>query len=476
MDQQPNGDLHYRSALELRQLYRRRELSPVEVTTAILARIERLNPHLNAFLTITAERAMREAHAAERAFAGPDATTLPPLTGIPLSIKDNQPTQGIRTTHGSLLGKDAIPNKDGLLVARIAAAGATLLGKTNLPEDGWKGGSSNRLGPPVQNPWRAGYTTGGSSAGAAAAVASGLGPLAQGGDGAGSIRIPAGFCGIFGFKPSFGLIPYPAASAATTAHSGPLTRTVRDAALFLDSVVGADPRDRFSFTGEPSYLAACEGDIRGLRVAWSPDLGYAAIDPEVRELTARAAARFAELGCIVEEANPGLPDPWDILDTIWSATQAAYYLDNFDAVRDQLDPGHLPIIEHGFSLSAPALARANVQRTAYHEGICAFMERYDLLITPQLPITAFPADQDAPTEIAGRPVSYLGWSAFTYPFNLTGQPAATVPCGFAANGLPVALQIVGRWRDDATVMRASAAYEALAPWKLRPPVEELGIE
>ncbi|HEY8602583.1 MAG TPA: amidase family protein [Thermomicrobiales bacterium] len=475
MEHQRGSDLCYLSALELRQLYTRRELSPVEVTAAILARIERLNPHLNAFLTVTAARAMAEARAAERAFARTDAAALPPLTGIPVSIKDNQPTKGIRTTHGSLVTKDAIPDHDSLVVARTSAAGAILLGKTNLPEDGWKGGSSNRLGPPVQNPWRAGYTTGGSSAGAAAAVAAGLGPIAQGGDGAGSIRIPAGFCGVFGFKPSFGLIAYRGASAASTAHVGPLTRTVRDAALFLDSVAGADPRDRFSFNGEASHLDACGGGIAGLRVAWSPDLGYAAIDPEVRELTARAAARFTGLGCHVEEADPGLPDPWDILDPIWCATQAAYYFDNFDAVRDQLDPGRLPIIERGFNLSAAALCRAQSRRTAFHGAVCAFMEPYDLLITPQLPITAFPADQDAPTAIAGRAVSYLGWSAFTYPFNLTGQPAAAIPCGFASDGLPIALQLVGRWRDDTTVLRAAAAYEALAPWAQRPPVERLGM-
>lgn len=475
MDDQRTDDLCYLSALELRQRYLSRELSPVEVTAAILARIARLNPHLNAFLTVTAARAMTEARAAERAYAGADAATLPPLTGIPLSIKDNQPTKGIRTTHGSLVTKDAIPDHDSLLVSRVSAAGAVLLGKTNLPEDGWKGGSSNRLGPPVQNPWRAGYTTGGSSAGAAAAVAAGFGPIAQGGDGAGSIRIPAAFCGVFGFKPSFGLVPYPGASATTTAHAGPLTRTVRDAALFLDSIAGADPRDRFSFTGEASYLDACAGDITGLRIAWSPNLGYAAIDPEVRALTALAAARFAELGCHVEEVDPGLPDPWEILDPIWCATQAAYFFDNFNAVRDQLDPGRLPIIERGFSLSAAALARAQSQRTAYHEAVCAFMEPYELLITPQLPITAFPADQDAPTEIAGRAVSYLGWSAFTYPFNLTGQPAATVPCGFANNSLPVALQLVGRWRDDSTVLRTAAAYEALAPWAQRPPIEGRGV-
>ncbi len=464
-------ELCYQSALALRAAYQRRELSPVEVATTTLTRIARLNPHLNAFLTITADEALANAQAAERAYAAP--ATAPPLAGIPLSIKDNQPTRGIRTTRGSLIAKDTIPDADNILVGRLRAAGSTLLGKTNLPEDGWKGGSTNRLGPPTQNPWQLGRTSGGSSAGAAAAVAAGLGPLAQGGDGAGSIRIPAGFCGVFGLKPSFGLIPYPNASATTTAHAGPITRTVRDAALMLNVMAGPDPRDRFSYHHNTDFLAACDGGIAGLRVAWSPDLGFAAIDPEVRTLTERAAQRFSELGCTVVEASPDLPDPWDILDPIWCATQAAYFLDDYDQVRALLDPGRLPLIDRGFSLSAAAVNHAQSLRTTYHEEICRFMESYDLLITPQLPITAFPVELDAPATVAGREVGYLSWSAFTYPFNLTGQPAATVPCGFASDGLPIALQIVGDWHDDATVLRAAAAYEEMAPWANHyPPVEQ----
>lgn len=462
-------ELCYLSACELRTAYQQHDLSPVEVTTAVLERIEALNPYLNAFLTVTAGEALAQAHTAERAYAAGDK--LPPLAGIPLSIKDNQATAGIRTTRGSLIAQDTVPTTDGLLVSRLRASGAALLGKTNLPEDGWKGGSTNRLGPPTRNPWNLDRTSGGSSAGAAAAVATGLGPLAQGGDGAGSIRIPAGFCGVFGLKPSFGLIPYPSSSAATTAHAGPLTRTVRDAALFLDAMVGADPHDRFSYDPGQSFLTACEGDLAGLRIAWSSDLGFAATDLEVRERCAAAAARFAELGCQVEEVSPVLPDPWEILDPIWCATQAAYFIDTYPQVRDLLDPGRLPVIDRGFALSAAELGAANNRRTAYHEAMTDFMSRYDLLITPQLPVTAFPVELDAPVTIAGREVGYLSWSAFTYPFNLTGQPAATVPCGFASDGLPIALQLVGRWRDDATVLRAAAAYEALAPWQQQPPTE-----
>ena len=473
------AELCYLSATELRERYTRRDLSPVEVTEAILARIERLNPRLNAFLTVTADRALDEARAAERAYAPGGSPR--PLEGVPISIKDNQATRGIRTTNGSLVTKDAVPDEDALFVGRLFAAGGVLLGKTNLPELGWKGASSNRLGEPTRNPWNLERTTGGSSSGAAAAVATGLGPIAQGGDGAGSVRIPAGLTGVYGYKSSFGLIPQPASNADTLAHAGPLTRTVRDAALFLNLTAGADPRDRFSFSTGIDYVAACDGGIAGLRVAWSPDLGYAQVDPEVRELTARAAARFADLGCHVEEANPGLPDPWPIADTIWSAAQAAYYAHNYADVRDLLDPGRLPIIERGFALSAPALADAQRRRVAYHGAMCDFMDRYDLLITPSLPITAFAADADFPAEINGVPQTYLGWTAFTYPFNLTGQPAASIPCGFAGgthrvpeaagdgSGLPIGLQIVGRWRDDATVLRASAAFEEMLPWRQRRP-------
>src|SRR5829696_130032 len=297
-----NESIAYLSASELRDRYRTKAQSPVEVTRAVLDRIDRLNPVLNAFTVVTAELALEQAHAAERAYAAGDA---PPLAGIPISIKDLTPTRGIRTARGSLLDPDWVPDEDAPVVERLYAAGAVMLGKTNTPELGWKGDSGNRVFGPSFNPWDLTKTPGGSSGGAAAAVAAGLGPLAQGSDGAGSIRIPAAFCGIFGFKQSFGLVPqYPPSAVGDISHLGPMTRTVADAALMLTVIAGGDPRDRFSWSSGVDYLADLDQDVRGLRVAWSPDLGYAKVEPDVREATAASARTFETLGCIVEEASP----------------------------------------------------------------------------------------------------------------------------------------------------------------------------
>jgi aspartyl-tRNA(Asn)/glutamyl-tRNA(Gln) amidotransferase subunit A len=460
-------DLLFTPATNLRERYKRRDLSPVEVVEAVLARQERLNPILNAFLATTPDLALEAAREAERVYAAGDEPGL--LAGIPISIKDNHALNGVRWTSGSLLYSDRIADSDSLFVERVKRAGGAIIGKTNMPEGGWKGASTNRLGEPTRNPWDLSKTPGGSSSGAAAAVASGIGPLAQGGDGAGSIRIPAGFCGVFGFKASYGTIAYPGTATTQMAHAGPLTRTVRDAALVLATVAGKDVRDRLSYDAGIDFLAACEGDIKGLRVAWSPDLGYAAVDPEVAEITARAAARLSELGAHVEEANPGLSDPLEILDGLWEPSQASGHQDDLDAVRDQLDPGRVAIMERGLKMRATDVIHALQRRDEYHNAMQRFMSNYDLLVTPQLPVTAFPVELDFPPEIAGRPMTYLGWTAFTYPFNLTGQPSATVPCGFAANGLPVALQFTGQWRGDATVLRAAAAYEEAFPWADRRP-------
>ncbi|RIK35921.1 MAG: amidase, partial [Chloroflexi bacterium] len=267
-------------------------------------------------------------------------------------------------------------------------------------------------------------------------------------------------------------IAYPGTNAMQLAHPGPLTRTVRDGALLIQAVAGPDPRDRLSYDLGFDWLAACDGGIEGLRVAWSADLGYAAVDPEVRDICTRAAQRLSDLGCHVEEVDPGLPDPWDIIDTIWGPSQAAAHLDDFAQVRDLLDPGRVPIIERGLRMSAADLMRALNQRDEYHVKMQQFMANYDLLVTPQMPSTAFPVELDYPPVIDGKEMSYLSWTAFTYPFNLTGQPAATVPVGFASDGLPVCLQFVGRWHGDATVLRAAAAYEEMAPWaQHRPPVD-----
>lgn len=465
-------ELWYLSALELRRLYLARALSPVEVAQALLERIDRLNPTVNAFVTVTADLAMEQALRAEREYAA--GRSDPPLLGIPVSLKDLTATKGIRTTRGSLLWKDWVPDFDAPVAERVYQAGAVMLGKTNTPEMGWKGDSGNRVVGPTHNPWKHGRTAGGSSGGAGAAVAAGLGPLAQGSDGAGSIRIPASFCGIFGFKPSFGLVPYfPPSSVESLSHIGPMTRTVRDAALFLNVMAGPDPRDRMSLNATGlDYLAATEGGVDGLRVAWSPDLGHAAIDPEVRAIAERAASAFTDLGCAVEEVAPDFGDPYPILDTFWVTGQAATHRSDLDRVRGQLDPGRLAVIEKGHQVSGIELASAYAQRAEFAERVRRFMEPYDLLLTPTLPVAAFEAGADHPGEINGRATSYLSWTAFTYPFNLTGQPAATVPCGMTEAGLPVGLQIVGRWRDDVTVLRAAAAFEDARPWaQLKPPVD-----
>ena len=453
------------SATELREQYLLRELSPVEATEAVLDRIARLDPGLTAFVTVTGERAMAGARAAERAYAPGGSPGR--LEGIPISIKDLTATKGVRTSRGSLLNPDWVPDFDAPFVERVIGAGAVLLGKTNTPELGWKGDSGNRLVGPTHNPWRHGRTAGGSSGGAAAAVAAGFGPLAQGSDGAGSIRIPAAFCGVFGLKPSFGLVPQaPPSIMGDLSHLGPIARTVRDAALLLDVTAGSDARDRLSWSSGIAYEAAAEGGIAGRKVAWSPDLGSAAVEPAVAAVAEAAARRFADLGCAVEAADPPMPDPWQIVDTIWAAMNAGAHRNDLARVRDRLDPGRLAIVERGRALDAATLADALIRRNAYVEGMRRFMTDggYDLLLTPALPCTAFTAGDDHPETVGGLPTTYLGWTAFTYPFNLTGQPAATVPCGFAEDGLPVGLQIVGRWRDDVTVLRAAAAFEAMAPW------------
>ncbi len=455
-------ELCFQSALELRDLYERQQVSPVEVTEAVLARIDQLNPELNAFITVTPELALEQARAAEQAY---DKKEAGPLAGVPGSLKDLVYTRGIRTTRGSLLYENAVPEFDAPLAQLLYGAGMVMLGKTNTPELGWKGDSGNRVVGPTHNPWKRGRTAGGSSGGAAAAVAAGMGPLAQGSDGAGSIRIPAGFSGIYGLKPSWGRVPqHPASVVEQLSHAGPMTRTVRDAALMLTVMAHPDECDRTSLPAETDYLGALEGDVAGLRVAWSSDLGYAAVEPEVRQIAEKAARRFDELGCYVEQAHPDAGDPWEIVDAIWSTGFAAAFLDGLHEVRAQLDPGVVAIIERARRYSGPQLAQAYIRRTEYYQTWRRFMKQYDLMLTPTLPVTAFPAGDDYPGDIDGHPTSYLSWTAFTYPFNLTGQPAATVPCGFSGGGLPVGLQIVGRWRDEVTVLRASAAYEGMAPW------------
>jgi len=456
-------DFAYVSATELIGRYWDRSLSPVEVTQAMLERIEWLNPRLNAFAMVTGDQALAAAKAAEGAYRD---GTAGPLAGVPLTIKDIAFTKGIRTARGSSIYADFVPEFDSPWVSRVAEAGAVMLGKTTTPEFGWKGETTSPLTGTTRNPWNLERTPGGSSGGAAVCIAAGIGPIANGSDGAGSIRIPAGFCGVYGLKPTVGLGPvYPASAIGDLAHQGPLTWTVRDAALAMNVTAGHDPHDRFSWDPGVDFLEALSNlDLCGLQVAWSKDLGYAAVEPEIGQIAEAAAKLFIDLGCNVVEDHPDLPDPWPIEHVIWASAMAASRAHDFEAVREIMDPGLVAIIEEGQTISGLDVAKAKIDQNAYAAAWADFMHGYDLLLTPTLPCTAFPVGYDQPGVVAGKETTYLSWTAFTYPFNLTGQPAATVPCGFASDGLPVGLQIVGKQRADALVLRASAAFEQAKPW------------
>ena len=467
-------ELCFTPATELSRLIAARELSPMELAEAALARIDRLNPVLNAYLTVTADLAREQARAAEeRARRG---ARRGPLDGIPYSLKDLEPTAGVRTTYGSKWFERNVPAEDGAVAGRLKAAGGVLLGKTNTPHFGYKDMCDNLLGPPCRNPWNLERTSGASSGGAGAAVAAGLGPVAHGSDGAGSIRIPAALCGIFGLKPSYGRVPYhPSADYfATRSHNGPMARTVRDAALLLGAMAGPDHRDPLTIDAPPEdYLAACEGDLAGLRVAWSPDLGYGLVDPEVREIAERAARRFADFGCALEAPEIDWPDPRDFHRTIYEVSVAARQVERAAERPDWIEPTLLRMIVNAGQVSAIAHARALLARTAFYDAVRRFFDDYDLLLTPQMPVGAWscaPGPDEGVHEIGGRPApTMFDRLPFTYPFNLTGQPALSVCNGFDNAGLPLSLQIVGRCFDEAMVLRIGHAYERTTPWRGRRP-------
>jgi aspartyl-tRNA(Asn)/glutamyl-tRNA(Gln) amidotransferase subunit A len=464
-------ELCWTPASELATLIRRKRVSPVEVVGAVLDRIERVNPRLNAFVTVTADQARKDARAAERAVMRKGAS-LGPLHGIPFSVKDLVITRGVRTTFGTPLYRDHVPTEDAPLVERMKAAGGIMLGKTNTPTFGWIGATHNLLFGATRNPWQPDRTPGGSSGGASAACAAGLGPLHIGTDGGGSIRIPAAFAGVFGFKASYGRIPvHPVSAAWSLSHIGPLTRTVADAALMLQVGAGPDERDQYSLPADGTdWVKAMGGGIKGLRVAYADDLGFVeALDPEVRQVCATAARVFRELGCRVDTVTPRWPSPHECWEQIFCGGIAARMASALDR-RDEIEPGLRAIIEGFLAAPSTRYVQAWLDRLAWWQHPRAFFEKYDLLVTPTTACPPFPIGLDHPGEIAGRVVSPYGWTPFTWPFNVTGQPAASVPCGFTRGGLPLGLQIVGRRYADVTVLRASAAFERARPWAARRPL------
>lgn len=463
-------DVCFMSAVETAELVRHKKISPVEVVDALLVRIERVNPKVNAYCTLLADEARTNAREAEASVMRGEK--LGPLHGVPFSIKDLVFTKGIRTTGGSKIYQNFVPEADAIVVERLKAAGAIPIGKTNTPEFGYKGVTDNLVFGITRNPWNLEKTSGGSSGGAGASVAAGLAPLAIGSDGGGSIRIPSSFCGIFGLKPSFGRVPqYPGFGGwESLSHTGPMTRTVRDAALMLDVIAGPDDRDRHSLPDFGlSYFATVKGEIKGLRIAWTPDLGYAVVDSRVRSITENAVQAFSEMGCEVDLINPDIDNPESIFGTIVAVETAAALQDKFEEWKDRIDPPLVKFVKRGKGFTANDYVQASFKRQNFWQQVRPIFTHYDLLLTPTLAVPPFEATLMQPKYIEGQKVSPLAWLHFTYPFNLTGQPAATVPCGWTDDGLPIGLQIVGRRFDDLTVLNAAAAFEAARPWADRKP-------
>ena len=461
------GDIALLSAHELSELYRKKELSPVKTAEALFARLDELQPKLNAFCIVDRDGAMAAARASEERWrrGAPQG----PLDGVPVTIKDLVLMRGFPTRRGSHLVEPVPDAEDAPATARLREAGAIILGKTTTPEFGWKAIGDSPLTGITRNPWNLGHTTGGSSAGAAAACAAGIAPLHVGSDGAGSIRIPAAFTGIFGIKATFGRVPaYPASPLGLLSNVGPMTRHVRDAALLLNVLDGPDNRDPYALPLEDrDWLAGIEEGVCGLRIAYSPDLGYARVDPEIAAGAAAAARQFEALGASVEEVREIFPSPRDALLTLWAAGEARV-LAGFPAEKRPLcDPGLVAMAALGEKIGSVEYLGADMARTALGIRMNEFHQRYDLLLTPMMPVPALPVGQDL-NDPAGEE-QWFDWSPFSYPFNMTRQPAASVPCGLTGAGLPIGLQIVGPLYAEDRVLRAARAFETTRPER-RPPL------
>ena len=456
------------SATELLGLYRRRQASPVEATRAVLERIDALNPQLNAFCLVAHESALQQARDSEARWAhGAPAGA---LDGVPVSIKDLILTRGWPTLRGSrTVDEKQVWDTDAPATARLREAGAVLLGKTTTPEFGCKGETNSPRSGITRNPWDVSKTPGGSSGGTAAAVAAGLGPLSVGTDGAGSVRIPAAFCGNFGMKPSFGRVPaYPLSPFGSVAHLGPHTMSVHDAALMLNVLKQPDARDWTSLPPDASdCLTGLDDGIRGLKIAYSPTLGYANhVDPEIAAAVHAAVQQMQALGAHVEQTDPGFDDPLELTTGLWFLGSWTVWNTLTPEQQAIVDPDFRAQALLGSGQSALDIQKLNARRGALGSQMRQFMQRFDLLVTPSVAVPAFEARPAGHSPM--NPQAMLGWTPFSYPFNLTQQPACTIPCGLTRAGLPIGLQFVGPMFGDALVLRAARAWESLQPIP-RPP-------
>jgi aspartyl-tRNA(Asn)/glutamyl-tRNA(Gln) amidotransferase subunit A len=455
-------------AVDLVEAYRRKELSPVEATQAALDAIDRYDDHVNAFVLVDAEGALAAAKESEaRWHAG---EPLGPGDGVPTSIKDALWTRGWPTLRGSTLIDEAGPwEEDAPSVARLRETGAVILGKTTTPEYSWKGVTDSFRHGITRNPWNVDTTAGGSSGGSAAAVALGMGSWSVGTDGGGSVRIPAAFTGTVALKPTYGLVAhYPASAFGSLSHVGPMTRSVRDCAALLDVISGFDARDCTAMpTPAASFLGGLDDGVAGLRIAFSPNLGFVRNDPEIDAAVRAAVAVLAAAGAEVDEVEPGFADPVEAFHVLWFSGEAHVLRAYGAAVDDRVDAGLRRTAAIGAGFSAADYLDATAVRMAAGVLMGRFHEAYDVLLTPTLPLPAFRAGQDVPD--GWHSPDWTSWTPYTYPFNLTQQPALSVPCGFTSAGLPVGLQIVGPRHADALVLRVGQAYQSATDWDLITP-------
>jgi amidase len=461
-------DLCFFSATELVRLFRARKVSPFELMHAVLARIDQVNPAVNAYVTVAREAALRAARLATNALKR--GAKLPLLHGVPVSIKDLTPTKGIRTTWGSKIFEHHVPEEDALIVQRLKAAGAIVVGKTNTPEFGAGANTFNAVFGATRNPWNPALTCGGSSGGAAVALATGMGPIAQGSDLGGSLRIPAAFCGVVGFRTTAGLVPvYPRELAwDSLSVTGPMARTVADTALMLSVMAGPDDRAPLSYDVDTrEFLKAVKApSVKAWRVAWTPDLnGLVPVDAEVAKVAEGAIRMFRSLGAKVEAACPDFSEVNDIVLATRGFSMVAHHAEKLPQWKEQMQQGLVWNIEQGLRLTPQDIGRGEKLRTVLWHRVRAFMEKRDLLILPTVAVPPFPVEQPYPTEINGKTLdNYTQWFFLTYGITVTGLPVISIPCGFTQSGLPVGLQIVGRRRQEGAVLHAAAAFEAAAPW------------
>ena len=462
-----SSELAFMSAVELAQSIRDKKVSSLEATENFFQRIDQLDSQLHSYLTLCQDQALADARAADAAVR--QGVELGPLHGVPISIKDLETTKGVVTTMGSAIFKDRMPDMDSVDVERVKAAGAIILGKTNTPEFGQSGTTENKLGEPCRNPWNTERTPGGSSGGAAAALAAGLCTLSMGTDGGGSVRIPASFTGLFGIKPTQGRVPrfggYGRPSANHFSQSGPITRTVADSALLLQVIAGPDTRDITSIREPaPDFSANLGAGVNGMRLAWSSDLGYAAVDAEVVDITKQAAMKFIGLGANMDDAKLKLEDPFETFWNVFSTAAYTSYGHLLEEHRDDLSDIGLMSIEHGQQTTGADMSRAIYEVDRLGRRMEEFFDNFDLLLTPTMAVPAFPIDQ-RPGVIGGKTVDpFWGFLPFTYPINISGQTAASIPCGYSSEGMPIGLHIIGPKGTEAKVLQACAAFEATNPW------------